>query len=179
MDEGHRARRPAHTDGLRCTSVGETGQPFDDRNGSQMATLTVRTSVPVAMPAATSGGIVVVGAFYSSVFIGRIEGDHPVELSHPDSAADAPPTIMTWCLIRVLRSYRGGLQVGELVTVLFDGGAIAADYQVWRSHALRCLPFDEGIFTLYEHRSFPGLLRPSDGGTVSFIRYAQAWEENP
>ena len=117
--------------------------------------------------------------FYSSVIIGSIEGEYPVEMSHPDSAADAPATIMTWCQIRVLRSYRGDLRAGELVTVLFDGGALAPNYQVWRSHTPRCLPFDEGIFTLYEHGAFPGLLRPSEGGTVSYLQYAQPWEENP
>ena len=117
--------------------------------------------------------------FYSFVFIGRIEGEYAVELPHPDGAPDAAPTIMTWCEIRVLRPFRGALRDGELVTALFDGGALSPEHQVWRSEGPRCLPLDEGIFTLYEHRAFPGLLRPSEGGTVSFLQYSEPWEDNP
>jgi hypothetical protein len=116
---------------------------------------------------------------YTDVFIGRIEGEYAVELPHPDAGPDSPPGIMTWCQLRVLRPVRGALVEDQLVTALYDGGALGPDHFVWVSHAPRCLPGDEGIFTLYEHRSYPGLLRPSYGATVSYLTFGGTWQEHP
>lgn len=115
----------------------------------------------------------------SHVFIGRIEGETPVFLGHPDARDDADPELMTWCQVRVLQPVRGPGSEGDLITVLYDGGSLAPDYVVWRFHAAQCLPMDEGIFVLYEHPRMPGLLRPSERATISFMPYAEQWADNP
>lgn len=86
---------------------------------------------------------------------------------------------MTWCQVRVLRPVRGELREQELVNALYDGGQLAPNYWAWRSHAPRCFPGDEGIFTFYEHPGVPGLLRPSHGGTISYLTSGGTWQDHP
>lgn len=127
-------------------------------------------------PAVTTRGILAIALMYPSyrhVVVGTIEGEYAELMPHPDAPGHL--ALMTWCTIRVHESFRGGVE-GELLTVLFEGGSLSADFSYWPPHTPRCLPFDYGVFSVYEH---DGVLRASDRATMSMLNDGLPWQAHP
>jgi hypothetical protein len=109
---------------------------------------------------------------YTSVFVGSVEGEYAQEMPDPISGLW---TIMTWCQVRVVKTFKGEVRPGDVVTVLYYGGAISRDRQFWPHHRARCSPFDIQYVATVEH--LPGVVQTDEVLSQSLQPWDGRWED--
>jgi hypothetical protein len=111
---------------------------------------------------------------YIGLYLVDIEAEYADLIDDPDTNGDYLQ-IMTRCIVRVRETFRGDAQVGDVLEVLYDGGALTRDQQYWPSHSARCMPLDRQILAIVQ----PGGIAKADSALTHSLGFDVPVDEHP